>query len=100
MTMHKAKRVNKRCEVCNALMVGVHYKQRFCLACSAARKRDKVRNYYAAQRAAEKAADPPPQRPRRAPADRRRGRTIRQIVRMATAEGLSYGQYVAKHGLH
>lgn len=95
MPMHKAKRVNRRCEVCNTLMVGVHYKQRFCPACSAARKRQRDRIIYATQRATAT----PPQRPRRTPADRRRGLTIAQINCMAAAEGLSYGQYVSKHKL-
>lgn len=81
-------------------MVGVHYKQRFCPACLAARKRESNRIHAAAQRAAEKAAGRPQKRSRRTPADRRRSLTIRQIVRLAAAEGLTYGQYVAKHNLH
>lgn len=36
----------------------------------------------------------------RSPADRRKGMTLRQIVRQAAAEGLSYGQYCVRHGLY
>lgn len=37
--------------------------------------------------------------PLRPPADRRHGLTIAQINDLAAAEGLTYGQYVARHKL-
>ncbi len=73
-----AKRIDKRCEICGCMMVGVHCNQKFCRGCQATRKRERERSR----------------------ADRRSGLTIRQIVRLAADEGLSYGQYVSKHGLH
>lgn len=92
--------MDKPCEICGGMMRRVRPNSRFCPACGAARKRENDRIRAAAQRAAEKAADYPRKRPSRTPADRRRGLTIRQIARLAAAEGLSYGQYVSKHGLH
>lgn len=76
--------VDKQCKGCGTLMVGVACNRQYCDDCRRIRARDVSRRYYAR---------------RRSRADRRKGMTIKQIVREADTEGLSYGQYVAKYGL-
>lgn len=82
-----AQRVDKTCVLCGAQMVRVHYNAKYCESC-----RRTMRNSTKARWAEITAGH--------SPADRRKGPTLRQIVRQAAAEGLSYGQYCVRHGLY